>query len=146
MAYDVELEEFKHLQAIIARHEDHAFKIRGVMYALLTALSAAVFTHEKLLSGWMFMLLGVLVIALFLVMEMVHRAICRLAIDRVSKLEAILRSKGEIPYDGPLIGQALGQHRLLSVMCSEVTMPWILIHYIGLLVAVAAIGFIGIVG
>lgn len=43
-----ELEELKQLQAIIGRHEEHAFKIRGVLYALLTALAVPLFSPGRL--------------------------------------------------------------------------------------------------
>src|SRR5262245_58973777 len=104
---EVALEEFRQLQAIITRHEEHAFKVRGVMYALLTALAVPLFAGERLLTGGPFIALAVVVVCLSFWVELVHRAFARLAIERVRCVEAILRSGGVIPYDGPLVSESL---------------------------------------
>ena len=123
MASDIELEELRQLQAIIARHEEHAFKIRGVMYALLTALAVPVFTNDRLLTGGWFIALAVLLIGLSFWAELVHRTFVRLAINRVLRLEEILRSDGSMSYDGPLISKSLGRDLVPGMLIYEARLP-----------------------
>ncbi|MFO0951138.1 MAG: hypothetical protein U0835_08300 [Isosphaeraceae bacterium] len=140
MPYEIEREELRQLQAIIARHEDHAFKVRSVMYALLTALAVALLGKGNLISGPQFVGLSLFIIALFFIVELVHRAIARLAIDRGKVVEAVLRTQGKVPYDGPMIADSLGKGQIPLVMWKEAFMPWMLIHYSGLLLAITLIG------
>ncbi len=142
MANEIALEEYRQLQAIIGRHEDHAFKVRGVMYALLTALAVPVFSHDRILAGRQFALLAAIIILLFLFVELVHRGFVRLAIERTDALETILRTQA--PYDGPLITQSLGQRRLFAMMLREVGMPWVMVHYASLALVVIAIARFGL--
>ena len=137
MSFEVELEELRQIQAIVARHEDHAFKIRNVMYALLTALTVPLFSEKKLIPGKSFLVLASIVMVLFLIVELVHRGFVRLAIDRGRDVEEMIR--GKKPYDGPLIAESLGQQRLMSMMLSELRMPSIAVHYICLLAAIVMI-------
>ena len=140
MPYELELEELRQIQAIVARHEDHAFKIRGVMYALLTALTLPLFAEKRVISGQTFLTLSAIVVVLLLVVELVHRAFVRLAIERGAKIEQILRDKE--PYDGPKIAVSLGQSRVIEMMIKELFLPSIAVHYVALLVALGVMSWV----
>lgn len=140
MPFEVELEELRQVQAIVARHEDHAFKIRGVLYALLTALTLPLFAERRVISGQTFLTLSGIAVLLFLVVELVHRAFVRLAILRGARIEEIMRNKE--PYDGPKIAISLGQSRVIEMMWNEFQLPSITVHYAALLLAVGVISFV----
>src|SRR5262245_60538658 len=93
--------EIERLQEIIARHEEHTFKIRGWLYAVLAALTLGLYTESVDLAPLAYSELAIIVILLFFAWELVQRAPKRVAIDRVSLIEAELRGNGL--YDGPLI-------------------------------------------
>ena len=137
MAYEVELQELLQIQAIVARHEDHAFKIRGVMYALLTALTLPLFAEKPTITGQTFLTLSGVVIVLLLIVELVHRAFERLAIERGARIEEILRNKET--YDGPKIAVSLGQSRVIEMMIKELFLPSIAVHYIALMISIGVI-------
>ncbi len=140
MTFEIELEELRQIQSIVARHEDHAFKIRSVLYALLSALALPLFAEKKIVSGESFLKLSVTIIILFLVVELVHRAFVRLAIERGSFIENILRDKLE--YDGPKIGISLDQKRLLRFMIKELFSATVGVHYVALLVSLVVISWV----
>lgn len=140
MPYEVELEELRQIQSIIARHEDHAFKVRGVLYALLSALTLPLFADKRVITGQSFLILSAIVVVLFLIVELVHRGIVRLAIERGAKVEEILRDG--TPYDGPRIALSLGQSRLVEMMISELCLPSTAVHYVALLLALSVISWV----
>jgi hypothetical protein len=138
MPYDVEMDELQRLQEIIARHEDHAFKVRGVMYGLLGALSIPLFSDKKVITGETFLILAGIVVLLFLLVELVHRSFVRLAIIRSMTVEEMIRTGKK--YDGPLVGISLGQKLLPKIMFEEIFVPSFGLHYTCLILAVIAIG------
>lgn len=71
-------------------------------------------------------------------MELVHRGITRLGIKRVFKLEKDLREG--VPYDGPKISESFVKDGFSETMLSEALMPFVIIHYLGLLIAIVLIG------
>lgn len=140
MPHDIELEELRQIQAIIARHEDHAFKIRGMMYTLLSALTIPLFATQRTLSGQTFLTLSAIVVILLLIVELVHRAFVRLAILRAATIEKALREG--IEYDGPKISESLGQSRVREMMLKELCLPSITVQYVAILISLVVIAWV----
>lgn len=99
------IEEWKLLQAIIARQEDLVFRIRGYNYALLTAFSAGVIGGKVPISGWLFLSIGWGLGLAFLWMELAQRVGLTRAIGRSKLVERSLMSGSG--YDGPLLAETL---------------------------------------
>jgi hypothetical protein len=99
------VEEWKLLQAIIARQEDLVFKIRGYNYALLTAFSAGIIGGKLPISGWLFLGIGWGLGIAFLWMELAQRVGLKRAVERSKNVESSLASSSG--YDGPLLAATL---------------------------------------
>jgi hypothetical protein len=108
------IEEWKLLQAVIARQEDLVFRIRGYNYALLTAFSAGLIAGRIAISGWLFLAIGWGVALAFLWMELAQRVGLKRAIERSKGVEQALRSGSG--YDGPLLASTLTEPVRLGAM------------------------------
>jgi hypothetical protein len=132
----------RRLQTVIDRHEDHAFKVRTTMYGLLTALAVALFSNGVSLSPLAFAIVALLIIGFFLLVELVHRAIVRMAIERSRSVEEMIRLPQPAQYDGPRLSMSLqrnGWNDFWKPCFNELRLPWIYVHYFGLVVLIIAI-------
>jgi len=102
------MEEWRQLQDIVSRLEGSEYHVRGWLLVLLGALVAALFSERTRLTGLLFGGVGAVIVALFCWMELVVRVPKRRAIRRADLVEASLR--GEREYDGPLLGRSLTRH------------------------------------
>ncbi len=98
------MEEIKILQNIVARHEEHIFKIRGWMLLIESALLGAQASSTIDLSLFSHFYWGIAVIFLCLVLELTQRETMRLAIQRVDNIEKAIRDGGN--YDGSKVVQS----------------------------------------
>jgi hypothetical protein len=107
---ELALEELKILSAIIDRHEQTEYKIRGFCLALIAALTAGFFAKETELIAWGYILLSIIISAGFFMFEVFHRVPKLKAFKRADIVEEYLRST-EGTYDGPKIGLSLRGER-----------------------------------
>jgi hypothetical protein len=98
------LEEFKLLQATVARQEGIRFQIRSWNIALLTALTVSFVASNSPISKGKYLVASIGLAILFLWLEVIHRVAEDRALRRSAVVEAALRD--EIPYDGPQIGES----------------------------------------
>ena len=99
------LEEWKQLEEIIGRVETREVHTRGWMLVLLGAQVAALFSEKTRLPSPVFATAGISVVLLFAWIELVLRTPKRRAIARARQVEASLRDP-TIPYDGPLLTES----------------------------------------
>jgi hypothetical protein len=102
------MEEWRQLQGIVSRLVGSEYHIRGWLLVLLGALVAALFSERTRLTGLLFGGVGAVIVALFCWMELVVRVPKRRAIRRAELVEASLR--GEREYDGPLLSRSMTRH------------------------------------
>ncbi|MDM0105009.1 hypothetical protein QTH97_08695 [Variovorax sp. J22R24] len=138
----VAIEEFKQLQTIIGRHEGQEYQVRGWLLVLLGGLVAALFSGDNSrLFVWAFLAVGCVLILAFFFMELMIRVPKRESIDRVASIERALR--GEIAYDGPLICETLsggpGTNPWRSIARAEVKVLGVWSFYIPVLAIVLII-------
>ena len=134
----VALFEIERMQEIVARHEGYTFKIRGWLYTVLAALTAALYTQAVNLAPLAYFLLAFMTIVLFLAWELVQRAPKRCAINRVREIEIQLRA--DTGYDGPKIADSFVQrnyHPLAEAMIVLVWLPYVLSIIVVVLLALA---------
>lgn len=134
---DRAFEELKLLQEIIARHEGHAMRVKGLFFVIIAGLTAAIYS-EGLSGSRLLMFAGTIVLTfLFMVWELYHRGISQHAITRAGEVEKQLKEKLE--YDGPQIGaslrNAIGPRELLV----EARRPW---NWSSLIVVLSSLGFL----
>lgn len=111
------------LEEIIARHETHAMKVKGWLFLLLTSASAGrVFAGEGFRHSPYFMTFVVLASVVFVLWELFHRGLVRLAIERVKKIEEDMRDG--VHYDGPRVVQSLSPNLTIKKACLEIRDPW----------------------
>jgi len=98
---EMALEEWKALSALIARLESTEYTMRNWLIGLISTLVVALNVADKDpgVPWYVGLGLGVALIALFILMDLVHRMPKRYAIERSRTVDKCLR--GEIPYDGP---------------------------------------------
>src|SRR5258708_24170113 len=101
----IALAEFRALQEIISRHEDHEFRIKGWFAALVGGLAAAIyFQHEHFnVTALQFAFLALGVSTVFWVVLLYHRGIVHIAACRVREVQAAL--KNITAYNVPRIPQ-----------------------------------------
>lgn len=134
---DLALEELKLLQEVIGRHENHAMRVKGLLFVIIAGLTAATYAEGMRGSrGWMFA--GAIVLTLlFMVWELYHRAISQQAITRAGAVESQLR--GEADYDGPKIGHSLSNKIELQHLIAEARRPW---NWSSLVVVLSSLAFL----
>jgi hypothetical protein len=98
-ADEMAIEEWKALSSLIERLENNEFQMRNWLLGLLTGLAVVMFSEKILLPWQAFLGIGVIVVAIFMLMDLVHRMPKRYAIIRSKEVERCLR--GELEYDGP---------------------------------------------
>lgn len=134
---DLALEELKLLQEVIGRHENHAMRVKGLLFVIIAGLTAATYAEGmKGSRGWMFV--GAIGLTLlFMVWELYHRAISQQAIIRAGKVESQLRGKAD--YDGPRIGHSLSNKIELQHLITEAFRPW---NWSSLVVVLSSLAFL----
>ncbi len=139
----VALEELKELQAIVSRHEEHAFKVRGYLYVIIGAMTTSLFLEKPYLSPVGYAGGCAIAIVLFMIMELIHRCYAARAIARVSDVEKALR--GELDYRGPQICTSMRAPAggFIREMKVEFEYPTVPLHYALLGAFVAAVALIG---
>jgi hypothetical protein len=80
-------EEIKIFQSIIARHEDHSFRVKGWFAAIVGALAAASYSKHIHIPWYEFAFLTFTVYGALVAWLLYHRAITRRGIGRVGELE-----------------------------------------------------------
>jgi outer membrane protein OmpA-like peptidoglycan-associated protein len=96
-------EEIKILQSIIARHEDHSFRVKGWFAAIVGGLAAASYSKHIGVPWQEFAFLTFLIYAGLVIWLLYHRAIIQRAIGRVSKIE----EDWEVEYRGSKVVETL---------------------------------------
>lgn len=139
----VALDELKELQAIVSRHEEHAFKVRGYLYVIIGAMTTSLFLEKPYLSQAGYAGGCAIAIVLFMMMELIHRCYAARAIARVSDIEKALR--GDVHYGGPKICDSMRAPAggFVREMKVEFAYPTVPLHYALLAAFVAAIALIG---
>lgn len=126
--------EIEQLQAIVARHEEHTFKIRGWLYTVLGALTLGLYTESVSLAPLPFFELCAIAILLFFAWELVQRGPKRNAIERVRSIERMIREAK--PYDGPLIADTFIHSKYSPFSEARISLVW-LPYFVALLAMVA---------
>jgi hypothetical protein len=93
---EIVFEEWKHIQAVIARKSEARLKFRGWLYTLLSALFLADFSKQIELSRWTFLALASLMVFLFTLKEYIIHVEHIRAINRSRELETFLREGGDV--------------------------------------------------
>ena len=110
------------LEEIIARHETHAMKVKGWLFLLLTSASAGrIFVGDFRHSPY-FMTFVILASLVFVLWELFHRGLVRLAIERVATIEENMRNQAH--YDGPRVVVSLSPNLTIRKAFSEIRDPW----------------------
>ena len=131
------MEEWKLLSAVIARYESFEFQLRGWLLVILGGLIAALYAERSRLPWLRFAEIGSIVTIVFLWMELTLRRTKRKAIFRSRAVESALR--GEVEYDGPAITQHLTGSPPISrfqLILMEVRVSSVWVFYLGLLVII----------
>jgi hypothetical protein len=126
--------EIERLQDIVARHEEHTFKIRGWLYTVLGALTVSLYTESIALAPLAFSELCIVTIALFLAWELVQRSPKRKAIDRVRDVEKMIRL--DSTYDGPKIADTFINFKYNPLTEFKISLVW-LPYLVALLATIA---------
>ena len=134
--------EIERLQDIIARHEEHTFKIRGWLYTVLGALTVSLYTTAIGLEPLPFAELAGLTILLFFVWELVQRGPKRNAIERVRAIEEMIRT--DKTYDGPLIADTFIHSKYDPTAEAKISLMWL--PYFVAVLAVAALALAKVAG
>jgi len=93
--------EIEILQAVITRQLEHALKVRGWLFLILSGLTIAYFTNKTEITWIWFLILSACLIIMFWVLEAIQHAILDFARTRMAIVESAVR--GETTYDGPKI-------------------------------------------
>ena len=101
------IEEWKVLQGAIQNQLKAVLRIRGWGFALITAIAFGYVGTRFEITQLQYLVLSLGVAVLFLWMELPHRVVQYLAIQRSIEVERMLR--GEADYDGPRLSEALEQ-------------------------------------
>jgi hypothetical protein len=133
------MEELKLLSAIIARYESFEFQLRGWLLLILGALIAALFAEKGHISGTLFGIIASLAVVIFLWMELIMRLTKRKAIWRFGVVEAALRDGSS--YDGPAITRHLskppkGSSESYQMMRQEIKISLVWGFYLGLFIII----------
>ncbi|RSL18621.1 hypothetical protein EDE15_4211 [Edaphobacter aggregans] len=98
---DIAVEEWKQLQTIIGRFDTLEFQIRGWLLVLLGVLLTALFSEKAQLKPSAFGLIGMFAVAAFCSMELTTRRPKRIAIIRAYDVEKAIRQNAQ--FDSPRI-------------------------------------------
>lgn len=128
------IEEWKILEGVNTRHIDLSFKTRGWMYTLITALTVGLLSGKAIIVWWEFLVISYGLIVLFLGMELIQRAFTAKARQRIAVVESSIR--GEIPYDGPRVTEALPLDSTHFELLVEVKPQFVWLPYLLLTVAI----------
>jgi|GEM_PF-2705954 len=138
---NIAIEELKLLQSVVARHEHHAFRVKGWLFALMAAVTAAIFSGHLPATRKLELTVFIIVLG-FGAWLTYHRLIIFYAIERVQNVEHHLRT-GTASYDGPRISDSLvhpATHRRLMSYAQQVRDPQVWVP-IGLAVLSLVAGF-----
>jgi hypothetical protein len=102
---DIAVEEWKQLQAIIGRFDTLEFQIRGWLLVLLGVLITALFSEKAQLQPSAFFVIGIFATAAFCSMELMTRRPKRIAINRAAEVEESIRLNGR--FDSPRIADII---------------------------------------
>jgi len=112
--HQIALAELRTLQEIIARHENHEFRIKGWFVAIIGGLAVAIYSVHVPLDLWEYISVATVAAVSFWLWLLYHRDIVRLATERVSAIENSLRIETTITqlpmaiaYDGPKVAISL---------------------------------------
>ena len=106
----IAIEEWKLASSVIARLENVEHQMRNWLFGLLTALTVALYSNKiEELTGARFIVIGILLVATFIWMDLIHRLPKRSAIELSKKIEECLRENVE--YAGPNLSTALAGNR-----------------------------------
>jgi hypothetical protein len=106
----IALEEWKLASSVIARLENVEHQMRNWLFGLLTALTVALYSNKvEALTGARFIAIGILLVATFVWMDLIHRMPKRGAIELSKEIETCLRDNLE--YGGPSLSTTLAKKR-----------------------------------
>jgi len=95
--------EIEILRLVIFRQLEHALKVRGWLFLILSGLTVAFFTNKTAITNKWFLVLCVCLIFMFWILEAIQHSMLRFARSRMAKVESQIRDGQESNYDGPLI-------------------------------------------
>jgi hypothetical protein len=130
------LEELRQLHLIIARFEDHTFKIRNWLYAFIGGLGVLLYAKDARLTWLIFLLAGLLATILFLWIEVYHRVQMMFAIMRSDEIEKEFSNRS---YKSMGISDAMRRNTTFHHIKDELKLPLLYIPYIVALLAIAII-------
>jgi hypothetical protein len=107
----IAIEEWKLASSVIGRLENVEHQMRNWLFALLTALTVALYSKDIDLSGISFIIIGLLLVTTFVWMDLMHRIPKRSAIELSKKIEESLKDNN-IEYAGPSLSTALAGKRI----------------------------------
>ncbi|HHG86634.1 MAG TPA: hypothetical protein ENJ82_17925 [Bacteroidetes bacterium] len=95
------LEEYKLVQAIIARQSDHSMRIRNWMILMLAGFSVAALKDDIGITWWAFLGISFVIIIAFFLSELMVRSVHNAALNRIEQLESyfhkLFPDEGELP-------------------------------------------------
>lgn len=104
---DIALKELELLQAIIARQDDFKERTKAIVVAIISALTAAMYSEDVGLPPKAFLVMALSVAGLFAVLESVYGITEINAETRVKKIEKFLRDKSEDSFTTPCVCDSL---------------------------------------
>lgn len=106
----IAVEEWKLTSSVIARLENVEHQMRNWLFGLLTALTVVLYSNKvEALTGARFIAIGILLVATFVWMDLIHRMPKRSAIELSKEIETCLRDNLE--YKGPSLSITLAKNR-----------------------------------
>ncbi len=126
------LEELKIVETIINAQEQIRLKISGWGVATVSAISVAFLSKKLGLPPDSYLILSIIILAIFLWLDTVHRVAVDRAIQRSNYIESVLR--GEVAYDGPRIGESISvsngiPYQLKSLKNVRVYAPYLALSF-----------------
>ncbi len=104
---DIALKELELLQAIIARQDDFKERTKAIVVAIISALTAAMYSEDVGLPPKAFLVMALSVAVLFAVLESVYGITEINAETRVKKIEKFLRGESEDSFTTPRVCDSL---------------------------------------
>jgi len=140
---EIAFEEWKHVQAVIARKSESCLKIRGWIYTLISAIIIAHITNKITWSEIEVVLISIFITTFFLILEGIQALEHWRAIKRSNEIEQALKENNK--YDGPILSQemikcsSLQEIREVFILNSHgfrhFVMPYTIVYIIAIIVA-----------
>jgi hypothetical protein len=132
------LEELKIISSIIGRIENAIYQKQGWLFTLITGLTLALFNkNDPYICKQQFLIISLLITAVFLIADVIQRTPVKRAILRSKKVETSLRDNTN--FDSPLISKSLSDGKNFKDFLETVIRPRVFAPYLGIVFVILII-------